>query len=86
MTAGRIERLRAALEQALAPTRLEIRNDSAAHAGHAGARDGGHLHVLNAAARFTGLGPVARHRLVYDAVGALLRGDVHALSIDARLP
>ncbi len=86
MTAGRVALLRAALEQALQPTVLEIRDDSAAHAGHAGAREGGHFHVLVASPRFVGLGPVARHRLVYDAAGSLLKTQVHALSIDARLP
>ena len=86
MTASRSDLLRIALEQALQPTALEIRDDSAAHAGHAGARDGGHFHVRIASARFAGLGPVARHRLVYDAAGALMQTHIHALSIDARLP
>ena len=86
MTPSRVEQLRAALVEALQPTILEIRDDSAAHAGHAGARDGGHFHVRIASARFVGLAPLARHRLVYDAVGALLKTQVHALSIDARLP
>jgi len=86
MTASRVELLRAALEQALHPTELEIRDDSAAHAGHAGAREGGHFHVRIASARFAGLGPVARHRLVYDAAGTLMATQIHALSIDARLP
>ena len=86
MSAERVALLRAALEQALQPTELEIRDDSAAHAGHAGAREGGHFHVRIASARFVGLGPVARHRLVYDAAGSLLKTQVHALSIDARLP
>lgn len=86
MTIERTARLREALVDALAPTDLEIRDDSAAHAGHAGARQGGHFHVRIASARFAGLGPVARHRLVYDAAAALLQTDIHALSIDARLP
>lgn len=86
MSAERVALLRAALEQALQPTELEIRDDSAAHAGHAGAREGGHFHVRIASALFVGLGPVARHRLVYDAAGSLLKTQVHALSIDARLP
>jgi len=86
VSAERVALLRAALEQALQPTELEIRDDSAAHAGHAGAREGGHFHVRIASARFVGLGPVARHRLVYDAAGPLLKTQVHALSIDARLP
>ncbi len=78
--------LRDALERALQPTDLEIRDDSAAHAGHAGAREGGHFHVRIASQRFVGLGPVARHRLVYDAAGALLKSQVHALSIETRVP
>jgi BolA protein len=86
VSAERVALLRAALEQSLRPTELEIRDDSAAHAGHAGAREGGHFHVRIASARFVGLGPVARHRLVYDAAGSLLQTQVHALSIDARLP
>ena len=47
----RVERLRAALEAALAPTQLEIRDDSAMHIGHAGAREGGHFHVTITAPR-----------------------------------
>jgi len=86
VSAERVALLRAALERALLPTELEIRDDSAAHAGHAGAREGGHFHVRIASPRFVGLGPVARHRLVYDAAGSLLKTQVHALSIDARLP
>jgi len=86
MTASRSDLLRAALEQALQPTELEIRDDSGAHAGHAGALEGGHFHVRIASSRFAGLGPVARHRLVYDAAGVLMQTHIHALSIDARLP
>ncbi len=78
--------LRAALQRALQPTELEIRDDSAAHAGHAGAREGGHFHVRIASPSFVGLSAVARHRLVYDAAGSLLKSQVHALSIEARLP
>jgi len=80
----RVERLRAALEQALHPTLLEIRDDSAKHIGHAGAREGGHFHVIIAAAVFNGASQVQRHRMVYAAAAALLGKDIHALSIDAR--
>jgi len=86
VSVDRVALLRSALQQALEPTLLEIRDDSAAHAGHAGAREGGHFFVLIASPRFLGLAPLARHRLVYDAAGALLKTHVHALSIDARLP
>lgn len=80
------QRIRERLEAALAPERLEIRDDSALHAGHAGAREGGHFHVLIVSAGFVGHAPLARHRLVYAAIGDLMRRGVHALSIDARLP
>ena len=70
----------------LAPTELAIRDDSAAHAGHAGAREGGHYQVLIRSARFQGLGSLARHRLVYEALAPLMSRGIHALSIDARLP
>ncbi len=84
MTAARVERLRAALEVALRPTQLVIRDDSAKHAGHAGAREGGHFHVVITAKAFTGVSPVERHRMVYAAAAELMGGDIHALSIDAR--
>ncbi len=80
------ETIRARLTSALAPAQLEIRDDSALHAGHAGAREGGHFHVTIHSAQFAGLAPLARHRLVYAALGDLMGGGIHALSIDARLP
>jgi BolA protein len=80
----RVERLRAALQAALQPTLLEIRDDSAKHIGHAGAREGGHFHVTIAAAAFTGVSQVQRHRMVYAAAAELMGRDIHALSIDAR--
>jgi BolA protein len=78
----RVERLRAAL-QSLAPTLLEIRDDSARHAGHAGAREGGHFHVVIASAVFAGVPAIERHRMVYAAAAELMGRDIHALSIDA---
>ena len=86
MSTTRGDRLRAALELALHPIRLEIRDDSARHAGHAGAREGGHFHVTIAAAAFAGLSAVERHRMVYAAAAELMGRDIHALSIDARSP
>ena len=82
----RVDRLRAALESSLAPSLLEIRDDSARHAGHAGAREGGHFHVTIAAPAFAGLSAVQRHRMVYAAAAELMGRDIHALSIDARAP
>ena len=83
----RVERIRAALEAALAPSALDISDDSAAPAGHAGALTGkGHFSVRIVAERFAGLPPLKRHRLVYAALETLLETDIHALSIDARAP
>ena len=82
----RADRLRAALETSLHPTLLEIRDDSAKHAGHAGAKEGGHFHVVIAAAGFAGVPALERHRMVYAAAAELMGGDIHALSIDARSP
>jgi len=86
MTAERISRIRAAIEQALAPTRLEIVDDSARHAGHAGAREGGHFKVSLTSAAFRGKNAIQRHRLVFAAVADLMKTDIHALNIDARTP
>lgn len=83
MTADEIEqRLRAQL----APLHLEVRDDSHLHAGHAGAREGRHFAVRITSARFAGLTRVARHRLVYDALGPLAPQGVHALALEARAP
>jgi BolA protein len=84
LSTARLDRLRERL-QALEPSELELRDDSALHAGHAGAREGGHFHVRIVSRKFAGLAPLARHRLVYAAVADLMGRDVHALSIDARL-
>jgi BolA protein len=73
--------------RALSPEHLEVRDDSHLHAGHAGAQEGSHFGVVIVSPRFTGLSRVARHRLVYDCVQALIgRGGIHALAIDARAP
>ncbi len=72
--------------QALAPLQLEWGDDSHLHAGHAGAREGGHYRLKLVSARFAGLGRVARHRLIYDALGPLGPLGIHALQIDAKAP
>jgi BolA family transcriptional regulator, general stress-responsive regulator len=83
MIASEIERR---LRAELAPVQLDIRDDSAQHAGHAGAREGGHFHVTVVSDRFTGLQRLARHRLVYHALSDLMQRGIHALAIDARTP
>jgi BolA protein len=80
------ERLRDRLATALEPLELQVEDDSALHAGHVGAQEGGHYRVRIVSASFVGLPPLARHRLVYAALGDLRSLGVHALSIDARLP
>ena len=75
-----------ALRAALAPESLEVVDDSASHAGHAGAREGRHFNVAICSARFEGLTRVARHRLVYDALQTLMPRGIHAVAIDARAP
>ena len=81
----RVEVIRARLLAALAPTELVVEDDSHKHAGHAGARDGrGHFRVRVASAAFEGQAPLARHRMVYEALGELMHTDIHALSIAAR--
>jgi len=75
-----------ALTERLAPVSMELEDDSAAHAGHAGAREGAHFNLRIVSARFAGLPRVARHRLVYDALRPWMAEGVHALAIDARTP
>lgn len=80
----RVEKIRSALDTALHPDRLEIVDQSHRHAGHAGARDGrGHFDVLIVSDAFKGKLPLARHRMVFAAVGNLMETDIHALSIKA---
>jgi len=74
------------LRDALAPLDLAVDDDSHLHAGHAGAREGRHFTVRLTSARFAGLSRVARHRLVYDALGSLAAQGVHALAIVAKAP
>lgn len=71
----------------LAPQSIEIIDDSALHAGHAGARSGGgHFRLAIVSSRFAGCVTMQRHRLVYDALGSLLKTEIHALSITAKTP
>jgi BolA family transcriptional regulator, general stress-responsive regulator len=83
----RLEKIRLAIESALKPSRLEIVDQSHRHAGHVGAQDGrGHFDVLVVSEGFRGKLPLARHRLVFAAVGDLMQTDIHALSIKALTP
>ncbi|HEY2403051.1 MAG TPA: BolA family protein [Steroidobacteraceae bacterium] len=86
METNRTEALRTALQKELAPVSLEIIDDSARHAGHAGAREGGHFRVVVVADAFKGLSQLQRHRMVYAAVDSLMGRGIHALNIVARTP
>ena len=76
------------LRAGLSPLRLEIQDDSARHAGHAGARPGGETHfsLTVEAAAFAGLGRLERQRLVHRLLAEELAGPVHALSVTALAP
>jgi BolA protein len=76
------ERLRDALERALPDAQVQVRDDSAQHAGHAGAREGRHFSVSVSSPAFDCLSRVARHRLVYDAARPLIAEGIHALAIE----
>ncbi len=79
----RISMIRERLQTAFSPTRLEIEDQSAAHAGHAGARNGGHFAVHLLSDAFVGKTVIQRHRMVYDALGDLMQSEIHALAIKA---
>lgn len=72
----------------LTPQRFELIDESARHEGHAGARPGGNTHwrLAIASAAFAGKPTVARHRMIYEALGDLMDNPIHALAITARAP
>lgn len=71
----------------LAPVKVELIDDSALHAGHAGARlGGGHYRLSIVSAAFAGKNTVSRHRMIYDALGDMMRKEIHALAIQAETP
>ena len=85
MSAERIEMIRERLTNTLQPTELEIIDESAMHAGHAGAASGGGHFIVNiVAAAFNDKTLIQRHRLVYDAVDDIMHREIHALSIQAK--
>jgi BolA family transcriptional regulator, general stress-responsive regulator len=82
--AARIRERLAALE----PRELELLDESSKHEGHAGYRPGGNTHwrLTIVSPRFSGQSQVARHRMVYQALGELMQNPIHALAITARAP
>jgi len=83
MTAQTIRQI---LEAALKPEVLEIIDHSAAHAGHAGNRGGGHYNVTIVSPAFEGKSLVQRHQLIYQALGDMMKQEIHALGINALTP
>ena len=85
INADRMDLIDSAVRSALRPVSIAIEDESHLHAGHAGAKTGmGHFHVVVVAEAFEGLRMLRRHRLIYDAVGNLMKTDIHALRIDAK--
>lgn len=86
VSASRIEKIQQRLA-VLNPVSCQIEDDSALHAGHAGAASGGgHYRLKIVSEKFNGVKLIERHRLVYDAVGDLMQTEIHALVITALAP
>ncbi len=77
-----VEKIERMLRERFDPLHIEIVDESAAHAGHAGAASGGgHYRVKIVSARFEGMSPLAQHRLVNEVLADLLQGEIHALAL-----
>lgn len=84
---SRPDKIRELLTAALAPAALDIVDESALHAGHAGAASGGgHFRLHLVSSRFEGVGKVGRHRLVYDCLSEMMQKDIHALAMTLLTP
>ncbi|SPJ18037.1 BolA family transcriptional regulator [Burkholderiales bacterium] len=79
------DQIRACLE-GLKPLEIQIEDQSAAHAGHAGARAGAHFRLRMVSASFQGLSRLQRHQLVYQRLGTLMQGRIHALTMSLYAP
>jgi BolA protein len=87
MSASRTDTIEQKLRDAFAPVEMLVKDQSHLHAGHEGAKDGkGHFDVTIVSESFAGLNRIARHRLVYDALGDFMDSDIHALRITAITP
>jgi BolA protein len=84
---NRIEQITERLNKAFNPLDLGIQDDSAKHAGHAGAAaGGGHFNIIIVSEKFAGHAPVARHQMVYRALADMMPAEIHALGINALTP
>lgn len=84
---NRIEQIRTRLVETFSPEACQLEDESALHAGHAGAASGGgHFRLFIVSARFEKQSRINRHRLVYDCLGDMMHKDIHALAITALAP
>ncbi len=82
-----IDLIKQKLNLALSPKLLEVLDNSAAHAGHIGAqKGGGHYHLTIVTEMFENKSLVQRHQLIYQALGDMMKQDIHALGINALTP
>lgn len=87
MTEQRVATIEHMLHAALAPDELLVKDQSHLHVGHAGAKEGkGHFEIMIVSDQFSGVNRIARHRMVYDALGVFMDSDIHALRINAHSP
>ena len=87
MSNNRLNLIRSALENYLAPSKLELFDESDQHVAHAGAKSGkGHFRISVVSQEFTGLSQINRQKLVYKALGNLMESDIHALSMSTVAP
>ena len=87
MTQDRVNTIELLLQESFSPVELLVKDQSHLHAGHAGAKEGkGHFDVTVVSEQFDGVNRIGRHRLVYDALGAFMESDIHALRINAFSP
>ncbi len=84
MTSERAARIESILTSSFTPSKILVKDQSHLHAGHAGAQDGrGHFAVTIVSEEFAGQSKIARHRMIFDALGDMMQTDIHALSIKA---
>ncbi|MGB5720885.1 MAG: BolA family protein [Woeseiaceae bacterium] len=87
MTADRVKTIEDKLTEAFSPSMLQVKDQSHLHAGHEGARSGGgHFDVRIVSDAFAGKRPLQRHRMIFDALGAMMDSEIHALRITAKSP
>lgn len=87
MTEERAKAIERMLRESFAPSELQVKDQSHLHVGHAGAKEGkGHFEVTIVSDKFNDAGRIARHRMIYDALGPYMDSDIHALQINAYSP